>query len=70
MHKRLLACLCLYKFHMSIYGHKKEGCLVQNISIGSFHASFHNFYNVSIYVKLPQKLVMKLKRWLRRFQLS
>ena len=31
---------------------------LQNISIGSFHASFHNFHNVSIHVKWPQKLVM------------
>ena len=32
-------------------------CLEQNISIGSIHASFHNFHNVSMYVKWPQKLV-------------
>ena len=31
--------------------HKKKVCLEQNISIGSFHASFDNFHNVSIYVK-------------------
>ena len=30
---------------------KKKACLEQNISLGSFHASFHNFHNVSIYVK-------------------
>ena len=33
-------------------------CLEQNISIGSIHASLHNFHNVSMYVKWPQKLVM------------
>ena len=54
----------LFKFHWrapheTIYGHKKKMCLEQNISIGSFHASFHNFYNVFVYVKWPQKLVMK-----------
>ena len=32
-------------------------CLDQNISIGSIHASFHHFHNVSTYVKWPQKLV-------------
>ena len=37
---------------------QKKACLEQNISIGSFHASFHNFHNVSIVVKWPQKLVM------------
>ena len=41
-----------------LYGHKKKVCLEQNISIGSIPASFHNFHNVSIYVKWPQKLVM------------
>ena len=35
--------------HMTIYGHKKKVCLEPNISIGSFHASFHNFHYVSIY---------------------
>ena len=39
-------------------GHKKKVCLEQNISIGSIHASFHNFHNVSTEVKSPQKLVM------------
>ena len=34
-----------------IYGHMKKVCLEQNISIGSIHASFHNFHNVAIYVK-------------------
>ena len=42
-----------------IYGHKTKVCLEQNISIGSFYASFHNFHNVSLYVKWAQKLVMK-----------
>ena len=37
---------------------KNKACLEQNISTGSIHASFHNFHNVSIYVKWPQKLVM------------
>ena len=35
--------------HETIYGHKKKVRLEQNISIGSFNASFHNFHNVSIY---------------------
>ena len=29
--------------HEIIYGHKKKVCLEQNISTGSFYASFHNF---------------------------
>ena len=37
--------------HETIYGHKKKVCLVQNISIGSFQASFHKFHNVSKDVK-------------------
>ena len=41
--------------HETIYGHKKKVWLDENISIGSFHASFHN---VSIYVKSLQKVVM------------
>ena len=41
-----------------MYGHKKKMCLEQNISIESIRASFHNFHNVSLYVKWPQKLVM------------
>ena len=40
--------------------HKKKVCLEQNISIESFHASFHNFDNVSIHVKWQQKLVIDL----------
>ena len=36
----------------------KKVCLEQNISIGSIHASFHNFHNVCIYVKWPEKIVM------------
>ena len=44
-------------FTENIYGHKKKVCLEQNISMGSIHASFHNFH-VSIYAKWPQKLVM------------
>ena len=50
--------LCLKvtdEFHMRPYGHKKKVCLDQNISIGSFHISFHN---VSMYVKWLQKLEM------------
>ena len=40
------------KLHMRPYMvTKKKVCLEQKISIGSFHASFHNFHNVSIYVK-------------------
>ena len=35
--------------HETTYGHKKYVCLAQNISIGSFHASFHNFHIVSIF---------------------
>ena len=31
--------------------YKKKVSLEQNISIGSIHASFHNFQNVSMYVK-------------------
>ena len=48
-----------------MYGHKKKVCLEQNISIGSIHASFHNFHNVSVYMymKWPLKLVMWLKIW-------
>ena len=30
---------------------KKKACLEQNISTGSIHASFHNFHNVSIYIR-------------------
>ena len=45
--------------YRSIYGHKKKVCLEQNISVGTIHASFHNFHNVSVYVKWPQKLVME-----------
>ena len=37
--------------HKTIYGHKKM-CLEQNISIGSFHASFHNFHN-HFYIMSP-----------------
>ena len=33
----------------TINGHKKKVRLEQNISIGSFHASFHIFHNVSIF---------------------
>ena len=40
------------------YGHKKNVFLEQNNSIRSIHASFHNFHNVSIYIKWWQKLVM------------
>ena len=36
--------------HETKYGHKKKVGLEQNISTGSFHASFDNFHNVSIYV--------------------
>ena len=36
----------------------KEGVSGKTICIGSFHASFHNFHNVSMYVK--QKLVMTI----------
>ena len=36
-----------------MYDHKKKLCLEQIISIGSFH----NFHNVSMYLKWPQKLV-------------
>ena len=41
-----------------VYGHKKKVCPESDISIGLIYASFHNFHNVSIYVKWPQKLVM------------
>ena len=45
--------------HETIYGHENKVFLEQNISIASVHASFRNFHNVSIYVKRPQKLVMR-----------
>ena len=53
--------LCLKvteELHTRPYMVTKKGASGQNISIGSFHASFHDD---SIYVKLPQTLVMLWK---------
>ena len=54
--------------HDTIWPQKEGVCLEQNISIGSncmaqghFMLHFTTFHNVSIYVKWPQKLVIKLK---------
>ena len=56
----------------SIYMVIKKVCLEQNISTGSIHASLHNFHNVSLYVKWPQKPVMKCgtQRWVVRLPVS
>ena len=42
--------------HLMWNFHKEKVCLEQNIFIGSFHASFHNFHNV--YVKWPREQVV------------
>ena len=56
--------LMLKGFHKKPYGHKKKVFLEKNISIishsmelGYFMLYFTTFYNVSIWVKWPQRLV-------------
>ena len=44
--------------YIGIYNHKKKVCLKPNNSIGPFHAPFHNFHNVSTYVKGPQRVAV------------
>ena len=48
------AIICSISLKSSTQDHiwsQKKVFLEQNISIRSFHGSFHNFHNVSIYVK-------------------